>query len=446
MINLTDTRANEVEILSLMLKDKDNRIDAINNLKAEYFSTDLNKRLFKAIEIMEHHQENIDLTLVLQKMESLGIRKDGDMFNVSEIYSNSLDMGTLKEHIEKLVEGYRSNEFKRKMCEFSILDKVLDTDGVINELNKIIEDKKTEDVNTIALQEWLLDEVTERMELDNPKSMGLLTGYKDLDKILRGIVPGSLVTLLARSGIGKTTFSIELIKKLSLNHESVTYFSLEMPPQQIYLKMVLSQAKLNVDKFISITKHSSEVIEDLSMASNKISSLDINFSQERNISKIVNLINYYVRKKNTKIFFIDYLNIVKSDIRTNSTDVLYNEITAELKQVALKTGATIFLITQSNRAVDSQQDKRPNVKDIKDSSSIEQNSDYIIALYRNLDFNNPVKRRELRDKGELDYNKPNADFNPECFEVIVLKNRHTGECGTAYLKYLSNLGYLNWSH
>ncbi|KQB76764.1 hypothetical protein AK964_21440 [Clostridium butyricum] len=114
MINLTDTRANEVEILSLMLKDKDNRIEAINNLKAEYFSTDLNKRLFKAIEVMEHDQENIDLTLVLQKMDSLGIRKDGDMFNVSEIYSNSLDMGTLKEHIEKLVEGYRSNEFKKE--------------------------------------------------------------------------------------------------------------------------------------------------------------------------------------------------------------------------------------------------------------------------------------------------------------------------------------------
>ncbi|PSL96343.1 hypothetical protein C6C12_19175, partial [Clostridium botulinum] len=151
-------------------------------------------------------------------------------------------------------------------------------------------------------------------------------------------------------------------------------------------------------------------------------------------------------KKNTKIFFIDYLNIVKSDIRTNSTDVLYNEITAELKQVALKTGAIIFLITQSNRSVDSQQDKRPNVKDIKDSSSIEQNSDYIIALYRSLDFNNPVKRKELRDKGELDYNKPNADFNPECFEVIVLKNRHTGECGTVYLKYLSNLGYLDWTY
>ncbi|PSL96316.1 hypothetical protein C6C12_19220, partial [Clostridium botulinum] len=225
MINLTDTRANEVEILSLMLKDKDNRIEAINNLKSDYFSTDLNKRLFKAIEIMEHDQENIDLTLVIQKMNSLGLKKDGDISSISEIYANSLAMSTLNEHIEKLVEGYRSNEFKKKMCEFSILDKVLDTDGVINELSKIIEDKKTEDVNTIALQEWLLDEVTERMELHKPKPMGLLTGYRDLDKILRGIVPGSLVTLLARSGIGKTTFSIELIKKLSLNHESVTYFS-----------------------------------------------------------------------------------------------------------------------------------------------------------------------------------------------------------------------------
>ncbi|KYH30735.1 replicative DNA helicase [Clostridium tepidiprofundi DSM 19306] len=262
--------------------------------------------------------------------------------------------------------------------------------------------------------------------------------------MLKGIVEGSLVTLLARSGIGKTTFALDLTKKIAIEGKSITYFSLEMPPEQMFLKMVLTQAKLKIEEYISITRYSEKIINDLSIASNKIAALNINFSKERDISKIVNLINYYVRKKKTKIFVIDYLNIVKSDIKTNNTDILYNEITAELKQVALKTGAIIFLVVQANRTVDSQADKRPNLKDIKSSSSIEQNSDYIISLYRNLDFNNPAKRKEAFDKGKIDYNKPNADVNPECFELIVLKNRHTGSCGTVYLKYLSNLGFLNW--
>ncbi|MBE6057649.1 replicative DNA helicase [Clostridium sp.] len=441
-----DTKENEIAILSLMLKDKDGRIEAINKLKVDYFSSDLHRRIFKTIANMEKEQKNIDLTLVIQEMDNLGLKKDGDITKVSNIYTSLSSIATLSQHIERLLEGYRSNEFKKKMYKFSISDKPLDTDGVINELAKIIEDKQVEEATTITMQEWLLNEVSERIELDKPKPMGILTGYRDLDKILKGIVPGSLVTLLARSGIGKTTFSIELTKKIATRNEPVTYFTLEMPPEQIYLKMVLAKAKLNIDNFISITKHSGRVIEDISGASNKISSLDINFSQERNIDKIVNLINYYVRKKNVKVFFIDYLNIVGSNISTSNTDILYNEMTAQLKQVALKTGAIIFLIAQSNRAVDKQQDKRPNVKDIKDSSSIEQNSDYIIALYRNLDFNNPVKRKELNDKGDLSYTKPNADVNPECFELIVLKNRHTGQCGTVYLKYLSNLGYLNWPY
>ncbi|NME94568.1 AAA family ATPase [Clostridium cochlearium] len=441
-----DTKENEIAILSLMLKDKDGRIEAINKLKVDYFSSDLHRRIFKTIANMEKEQKNIDLTLVIQEMDNLGLKKDGDITKVSNIYTSLSSIATLSQHIERLLEGYRSNEFKKKMYKFSISDKPLDTDGVINELAKIIEDKQVEEATTITMQEWLLNEISERIELDKPKPMGILTGYRDLDKILKGIVPGSLVTLLARSGIGKTTFSIELTKKIATRNEPVTYFTLEMPPEQIYLKIVLTEAKLNIDNFISITKHSGRVIEDISGASNKISSLDINFSQERNIDKIVNLINYYVRKKNVKVFFIDYLNIVGSNISTSNTDILYNEMTAQLKQVALKTGAIIFLIAQSNRAVDKQQDKRPNVKDIKDSSSIEQNSDYIIALYRNLDFNNPVKRKELNDKGDLSYTKPNADVNPECFELIVLKNRHTGQCGTVYLKYLSNLGYLNWPY
>lgn len=444
MISLINTQENEIEILSLMLKDNDSRLEAINGLRADFFSVDLHKRLFKTIENMERKQENIDLTLVIQKMDSLGLRKDGDISQVSEIYNNFATSDTLKQHIEKLVDGYKSNEFKKKMYNFSLTDKTLDTDGVINELSKIIQDKQVEESSTIALQEWLLNEVGERIELDKPKPMGLLTGYRDLDKILKGIVPGSVVTLLARSGIGKTTFSIELTKKIAYKGEALTYFSLEMPPEQIYLKMVLSQAKLRVEDYVSITKNSTRVVDDLLMASVRISALNINFSQERKVEKIVNLINYYVRKKNIKVFFIDYLNIVKSDINTSNTDILYNEITAQLKQVALKTGAIIFLITQSNRAVDSQQDKRPNLKDIKSSSSIEQNSDYIIALYRNLDFNNPTKKEELNNQGKIQYGKPNADVNPECFELIVLKNRHTGECGTVYLKYLSNLGYLDW--
>lgn len=446
MNSLTDTRANQLEILNLMLQDKDARIEALSILKVDYFSVDLAKRLFKTIEYMEKNSKKIDLVLVIQEMEGLGLKKDGDISNITEIYNQMTSISTLDAHIEKMIEGYRSNELKKKMFNYVNESNPLDADGVINDLSKIIEDKSTGDTTTIQLQEWLLNEVGKRLGFEKPQPLGLLTGYRDLDKILRGIVPGSIVTLLARSGVGKTTFSVELSKKIASKYEPITYFSLEMSPEQMYLKMVLSEAKLGIDDYLTITAHNTNAVNSISMASNKVSALNIKFSQERNIKKIVSLVNYYVRKTNTKVFIIDYLNIVQSDIITGNTDVLYNEITAELKQVALKTGSIIFLIVQANRTVDSQQDKRPNLKDIKSSSSIEQNSDYIISLYRNLDFNNPVKTKELYNEGKLDYNSPNADINPLCFELIVLKNRHTGEGGNVYLKYSSSSGYMNWSH
>ncbi|WP_153016381.1 DnaB-like helicase N-terminal domain-containing protein, partial [Clostridium tepidiprofundi] len=189
------------EILSCMLKDKDCRIEAINKLKAKCFSIDLNQRLFRTIEQMERNNKNIDLTLVLQEMDELGLRKDGDIFNVSEIYNNFSHKENLNKHIEKLLEGYRNNEFKKKMFNFIATDKVLDTDNVLNELSKIIEDRQTEDTSTITLQEWLVNEVGKRLELEKPQPLGILTGYRDLDRMLKGIVEGSLVTLLARSGI-----------------------------------------------------------------------------------------------------------------------------------------------------------------------------------------------------------------------------------------------------
>lgn len=446
LISLQDTSANEKEILSCLLKDKGSRIEAISMLKVDYFSSNLNQRLFRTLETMNRNDEEIDLVLTLQKMESLGLRKDGDITSVSEIYKELSTAATLRSHIDNLIESYRSNQFKKIMFNYVTSNELLDPDAAINSLSKVIENKKSEDTSPINLQEWLLTEIGERMELEKPKPLGLLTGYRDLDKILKGVVPGSLVTLLARSGVGKTTISIDLTKNIALRNEPVAYFSLEMPPEQIYLKMVLAQSSLKIDDYISLTKYSGNVVDNLISASTILTNLNIKFSQENDVRKIINLINYYVRKEKTKVFFIDYLNILKSEIKANNSDELYNQITADLKQVALKTGAIIFLIVQSHRGVDSQQDKRPNLKDIKSSSSIEQNSDYIIALYRNLVFNNPVKTTELFNEGKLNYSIPNADFNPNAFELIVLKNRHTGECGTAYLRYSQKSGYSNWKY
>ena len=114
------------------------------------------------------------------------------------------------------------------------------------------------------------------------------------------------------------------------------------------------------------------------------------------------------------------------------------KISGKLKELALDEDICIVLVAQANRSIDRKTGDSAIDKissgDIQDSARIEQDSDQIIGLYRDIKLDDKVHRDLLQRKGKLDYSSMDADKNPECMNAIIMKNRH-GERGTCALKW-----------
>ena len=146
----------------------------------------------------------------------------------------------------------------------------------------------------------------------------------------------------------------------------------------------------------------------------------------------------YKLQNSLDVVFVDYINkyidFSDRDLMTNKL----GKISGMLKTLAMEEDICVVLIAQANRIVDKKTGdmaiERIESTDIQDSARIEQDSDQVIALYRNIKLDDKLYRDTLFKQGKLNYNSKNAEENPECMNAVIIKNRH-GDRGTCALKW-----------
>ena len=255
---------------------------------------------------------------------------------------------------------------------------------------------------------------------DENRDKGIRSELVYLDKYLGNFQKGRLITVFARSGVGKTTFSLQLASNMALSGHKIFYGSAEMTRNQVFSKIAGSYLSLSTKA----------IDEDTILQEDKDSIANF----------IAGLINKKVYKmQNTlDVVFVDYINkyidFSDKDLMTNRL----GKISGVLKTLAMEEDICIVLLAQANRIVDKKGGdmavEKIDSSDIQDSARIEQDSDQVIALYRNIKFDDKAYRDMLFKQGKLKYNSKNADENPECMNAVVIKNRH-GRRGTCALKW-----------
>lgn len=143
------------------------------------------------------------------------------------------------------------------------------------------------------------------------------------------------------------------------------------------------------------------------------------------IDNIISTIKRDKLKGKVDIVFIDLINRVSNRQGNNKNRAEYlGELTRRLKLLALELKIPIVITCQINRVVETKQDKRPTLADIKESGGIAEDSDLVIGLYRNKDLERQEIREELERSGKLNYTSPNANLNPNAIEILLLKGRN----------------------
>lgn len=233
------------------------------------------------------------------------------------------------------------------------------------------------------------------------KDVRYLSGYRDLDRLMGGLLPGSVFVLAARSGQGKTDFALALMLLYAAAGHKVLYYSMEMSKQQMMVRVAAQVSKIYntrirdkklTDKEKSWISHAFGLIRGREA---------IRVSEERpNLAAI----REHIRTWQPAIVFLDHLSLMKMPRRKSRVDEVA-ETTRGLKALALETGTAVVELVQMNREVERRTSKRPLLSDLKESGTIEEDADYVMFLQAHKS-DEPLKGNEAYETfGYLEKNR-----------------------------------------
>jgi replicative DNA helicase len=229
---------------------------------------------------------------------------------------------------------------------------------------------------------------------------GVPTGFADLDALTNGLHPGQMVVIAARPAIGKSTLALDLARAAAIHAGMTTViFSLEMSRNEITMRLLSAEARvalhamrtggLGDEDWTRLARRMSEVAD---------SPLFIDDSPNMSMMEIRAKCRRLKQRNDLKLVIIDYLQLMSSPKRVENRQQEVSELSRSLKLLAKELGVPVIALSQLNRGPEQRTDKRPMLSDLRESGSIEQDSDMVILLHRE-----DAYERESPRAGEADF-------------------------------------------
>ncbi|MBP9989283.1 MAG: replicative DNA helicase [Ruminococcus sp.] len=262
------------------------------------------------------------------------------------------------------------------------------------------------------------DVYTKLQQLTSPEKelyKGYTTGYSDLDRILTGLHKSDLILIGARPAMGKTSFALNLARNVSVIAKRKTLmFSLEMTKEQLAMRVLATEARVNSAK-MRTGELDGEDWQRLGMATNALSDIELYFDDTSSIT--VSEMKARIRRlKDVECVIIDYLGLIRPGERYENRVQAVSGITRELKLMAKDLSIPVIVCAQLSRGTEGRGGShRPQLADLRESGSIEQDADIVLMLYR------PDYYSSEKDEDNDDENNNEVSNK---VEVIVAKNRH----------------------
>jgi len=275
----------------------------------------------------------------------------------------------------------------------------------------------------VAVGDMIKDTLKTVEKLYERKEMvtGVPTGYNDLDKLTAGLQPAELIIVAGRPGMGKTAFALNIAANAAFTGAGVAVFSLEMAKEQLVLRMLCSEARVDSSKVRSGYLGERD-FPQLAKAAGRLHEAPIYIDDTPAISvlELRAKARRLVRDRSKKIglIIVDYLQLMRGMGTASNREQEISEISRSLKALAKELSVPVIALSQLNRRVEDRSDRRPMMSDLRESGAIEQDSDVIIFIYRDEVYN----KSDESKKGLA--------------EIIVAKQRN-GPIDTVTLTFLN---------
>lgn len=288
---------------------------------------------------------------------------------------------------------------------------------------KIFDIRQGKNVQGLQRIDEIIIQTFDRLDLlnsaDSDLYKGISTGIKNLDNVITGLNRSDLILLAARPGMGKTSFALNIARSVSVvSGRTVAFFSLEMSKEQLSSRLLSTEGLIEGQR-LRTGKLTPEEWTRLIEAGDILSRAKIYIDDTPGIT-IPEMKAKLRRLRGIDLVVIDYLQLMSTGRRTDNRVQEISEITRNLKIMAKELNVPVITLSQLSRASEKRDDHRPQLSDLRDSGSIEQDADIVLFLYR----------EGYYDKGGDDAEETDKNSG----ECIVAKNRH-GESATVKLHW-----------
>ena len=415
----------ERSVLGALLQDSKAVSIAMEMMQEDDFYVPAHRAIFEAIRALATQSTAVDLVTVDAELSRRGTLAGigGSSYlvellqyvpttaNVQYYISIVLEKSTLR----RLIQA--SNAISRNSYE-----QQMDLKDILGYAEKSIFDivmRRTGGEQLVHIREVLYNTYAQIEELAKLQGRvaGVTSGFTQLDQLLTGFHPGELIIMGARPSMGKTSIALNMAAAAARKGYGVAIFSLEMPREQIAMRLLCGDARVNMQHVRSGTLRDKEWVK-LAQTVNPLSNEKVYIDDTSGITPLQmrSRVRRIMMEKGLDLVIIDYLQLMGADGKVENRQQEVSEISRRLKAIALELKIPIIACAQLSRANTQRQVKRPMLSDLRDSGSIEQDADVVMFLHR-----------------EAYYDQTSAETNTA--EIIVAKQRN-GALGTVKLNWL----------
>ena len=418
----------EQAVLGSILVDSACLSQAAVYINPESFYLPQHQAIFSAMLLADSTGSKIDPLLILQQLVAQGVYDSAAgknyLFELAQMVPSTANVEMYarivreKFYIRTLI-NISSETIEMAVAQEETADNLLD-----NAEQKIYNIRQGKTSNAPSkLRDIIVNDVYDRLQKltgeDKDLYKGFTTGFADLDKVLTGLNRSDLILIGARPAMGKTSFALNLARNVAaVGKRKVLFFSLEMTKEQLAMRVLGTEARVSSKKMRNGQISGEEWVK-LGNATSALNDCELYFDDTSTIT-VPEMKAKIRRLGGVECVIIDYLGLIKGSTRTENRVQEVSEITRGLKMMAKDLNIPIVCCAQLSRGTEGRgKSHKPQLADLRESGSIEQDADIVMMLYRPDYY-----------KGEKeDEDVPEQQANVNTVEVIVAKNRH-GETGT----------------
>lgn len=420
----------EASLLGALLIDANAIVKIADIVYAEDFFDERHRKIYEATMSLYDNRSPIDVLTLTNQLRAQGYL---DIVGGASYITELTNFVPTAAHVEHYADIVRQNAMRRRLINAS--REIIELGyNEAHTLQDLVEKAETQMFSvsqqhvkqTITSLEDILSDSFERLDdlhKDKNKIRGVPTGYKDLDNILAGLQRSDLFVLAARPSMGKTALSLNIAHNVALESEqSVLLFSLEMSKEQLVDRMLAVES--GVDAWALRTGNLSDNdFEKIGEAMGSLSEAQIYIDDTPaiTVSDLRTKARREAHQRQLSLIIVDYLQLMSGGNRFggdgNRVQEI-SEISRGLKQIARELNVPLVALSQLSRSVESRSPQIPQLSDLRESGSIEQDADVVAFIYREDYYNPETERKHITD--------------------ILIKKHRNGPTGTVELYFDAN--------